>query len=639
MNRRRAIRNLLAPVPIAWTCATAAAAATTSSDLRVDTSAGPINSVTFGDIAVYSAPPKHKIKTLLLTTGKRDVLGNLNTDAELVVPKSEAHYFTKPEAFWELFQETRFHDYDARQSRWLGSAIQGLKITPVAEGDYAGNNTFTVVDTPGFTRGSISYLTVSNGRKYAFTGDLIMGDGQIADLYSLQDGITDVPTSTRVAGRNTVRGYHGFAARASDLMMSLRRIREAKPDVIVPARGAVINDPQQAIDRLLGRLQAFLREHFSTDALRWYWGDDNLKRRAAKMSINDLAWMEMAEIRKLPDWMIPIQNSKLILSKSGGAYLVDCGYERVFDEVEKLRQQGRFSKLEGIYVTHYHDDHTDFVAEAARRAKVPVCFVSQIRDVLEKPNAYRLPAMTRNPILNGEAMSEGSKKRWHEYEMEFGYFPGQTLYHGVMVLTHTDSGTRIVLGGDSFTPSGIDDYCLLNRNFTGETEGYLYCLRYLKKLGERAFLTNQHVDPMWTYTSAQIARMEESLRKRTSMLKELFPWDSPNYGIDEQWARFYPYGVDAKPGSTVDLEVRITNHSPGAREFTVRPKLPAGWKLVGSKPTAVRLEPRSDGAARFSVQVPAGASQGLTIITADVESGHSMRFPDFVEAMVKVSSA
>jgi glyoxylase-like metal-dependent hydrolase (beta-lactamase superfamily II) len=636
INRRRAIHRLLAATPIAWSLP-GAAASESGLELRVDTSVAPINSATFGDFAIYSVPPKRKIKTLLLTTAKRDVLGDLTPGLDIVVPKSEAHYFSKPEAFWDLFQETRFHDYDARQSKWPSYAFQGAKITPVAEGDHVGTNLFTVVDTPGFTRGSISYLTIINGRKYAFTGDLIMGDGQVADLYSLQDGITDVSTSTRVAGRNTVRGYHGFAARASDLMASLIRIRDAKPDVIVPARGAVINNPQHAIDRLLGRLQAYLREHFSTDALRWYWGDDNLKRRAAKMSINDLAWMDMAETRKLPDWMIPIQNSKLIISKTGGAYLVDCGYERVYDEVEKLRQQGRFRKLEGIYVTHYHDDHTDFVAEAARRANVPVSFVSQIRDVLEKPQAYRLPAMTRNAILKGEPMSEGSKKRWHEYEMEFGYFPGQTLYHGVMVLTHADSGTRIVLGGDSFTPSGIDDYCLLNRNFTGETEGYLYCLRYLRKLGEGAFLTNQHVDPMWTYTSAQFARIETSLRKRTAILKDLFPWDSPNYGIDEQWARFYPYGVEAKPGSTVDLEVRVTNHSPAARAFRVRPLLPVGWKLTGSKPD-VRIEPGADGSTHFSIQIPVGAKEGLSIITADVESGPLMKFPAFVESMVRIKA-
>lgn len=606
-------------------------------ELKIDT-AGPINSVRIGNsaAAVYrGAAPGGKV---LVTSARRDVFRSTGA-AELVVPKTEETYFTKPGAFWDLFREARFHDYDARQSRWPVAPWAG-KIAGVAGGDVvdAGGVKFEVMDTPGFTRGSISYLATIDGKKYAFTGDLIYDGGRIWDLYSLQDAIPDATTSTRVAGRNSVRGYHGYAARASDLMTSLKKIRDAKPDVIVPARGPVIRNPEVQIGQLLDRLQMLMKEHFSTDALRWYWGDDNLRTRAKKMSIEQLNWMEMAETRKLPEWVIPIQNSKLIISRSGGAFLVDCGYEKVYQEVEKLRAAGRFQKLEGIYVTHYHDDHTDFVAEASKLSGAPVIYVDKLADVLQKPEAYRLPAMTRNPI-QGEAIAEGGKRKWHEFDMEFAFFPGQTLYHGVMVLTHQDTGTRIVFGGDSFTPSGIDDYCLLNRNLIGENEGYLYCLRYLRRLGPGVFLTNQHVEPMWTYTSSQIDRMEESLRKRAVILREMFPWDSANYGVDEQWARFYPYGVEADAGTKADLQVRITNHSKVRREFTVTPRVPAGWKAAS--PTKVVIDPGQDGSATFQVVIPATAAKdSLAIVTADVVSEAkgiaAMRLPDFVEAMIRV---
>ncbi|MBS1835318.1 MAG: MBL fold metallo-hydrolase [Acidobacteria bacterium] len=600
------------------------------------TNDGTINSVLIGpSTAIYSPPatsPAPFDGTLLVTSARRDLLPR-TAARELAVPKNEFQHFANPAAFWELFWETRFHDYDARQSRWPVSPPKASKLTPVAGGDTVAG--LEVMDTPGFTRGSVSYLGTFGGKKYAFTGDLIYDGGRIWDLYSLQDAIPDATTSTSVAGRNSVRGYHGFAARAADLMQSLRKIRDAKPDILIPARGPAIHDPAAAIDALLGRLTSLMREHFSTDALRWYWGDQNLRIRAAKMSISDPSWMEMAETTKLPDWVIPISNSKLIVSKSGGAYLIDCGYEKVYQEVEKLRQAGRFSKLEGIYVTHYHDDHTDFVAEASKRSGVPVRYVEEVGDVLQKPEAYRLPAMTRNPI-HGEAMSEGAKRPWHEFDMEFAFFPGQTLYHGVMVLTNRDNGTRIVFGGDSFTPSGIDDYCLLNRNLVGENQGYLYCLRYLRKLGPSVFLTNQHVEPMWKYTPAQYDRMEASLRKRAQILASLFPWDSPNYGVDEQWARFYPYGVEAKPGASIPMEVRLTNHSARTREFEVTPHVPEGWKVSPQPRMKVTISPGQDGAARFNVQAPAQqATDSLTIVTADVTS-NGMRLPDFVEAMVRV---
>lgn len=595
---------------------------------------GTINSVRIGrSTAIYSVPrPAGSFDGVLLVTSARRDLLPMTAARELAVPKNEFQYFANPGAFWDLFWEARFHDYDARQSRWPTAPAKASKLTPVAGGDSIAG--LEVMDTPGFTRGSVSYLGTFGGKKYAFTGDLIYDGGRIWDLYSLQDAIPDATTSTSVAGRNSVRGYHGFAARAADLMQSLRKIREARPDVIVPARGPVIQNPEAAIDALLGRLTALMREHFSTDALRWYWGDQNLRVRAAKMSIPDPSWMEMAETRKLPDWIIPIANSKLIVSKTGGAYLVDCGYEKVFQEVEKLRLAGRFSKLEGIYVTHYHDDHTDFVAEAARRSGVPVRYAEEVGDVLQRPEAYRLPAMTRNPI-RGEAMSQGAKRTWHEFDMEFAYFPGQTLYHGVMVLTNRDNGMRIVFGGDSFTPSGMDDYCLLNRNLVGENQGYLYCLRYLRKLGAGVFLTNQHVDPMWTYTDAQYEQMETSLRRREKILESLFPWDSPNYGIDEQWARFYPYGVEARAGAPVDLEVRITNHSPHPREFRVTPHAPEGWK-VSQGQTKVTIPAGKDGAVRFTVTSgPSQPTDALSIITSDIESD-GMKLPGFVEALVRL---
>lgn len=609
------------------------AAAALPPGLEVKSAGGmAVNSVTFANkVSVYrgSAP------VLLQTHARRDVVGAADSRV-LVVPAAEEKFFTNPGAWWDLYWETRFHDYDARHSKWPvapgAASVRGVKGgEAVAEGGLQ----FEVLDTPGYTAGSISYLATIGGKRVAFTGDLIYYGGRILDLYSLQDSVPDAVTSTRVAGRNTVRGYHGFAARAADLMDSLRKVRDVKPDLIVPARGPVIANPEQAITALLTKLQALMQEHFSTDALRWYWGDDNLRTRAKRMipNVSELQWMEMAESRKLPDWVIPIQNSKLIISRSGGAFLVDCGYEKVYDTVEKLRAEGRFRKLEGIYVTHYHDDHTDFVAEAAKRSGAPVYYSAALTDVLVNPGSYKLPAMTRNAILAGKAMAEGQKMKWHEFDMEFAFFPGQTLYHGAMLLSHSDNGTRIVFGGDSFTPSGMDDYCLLNRNLTGENEGYLYCLRYLRKLGDGVFLTNQHVDPMWTYSSAQLDRMEQSLRRRAKLLQDLFPYDSPNYGVDEQWFRFYPYGVEAKPGSTVELEVRISNHSPVRRQFTVTPQAPPTWTV--GKPTTVTVDAGKEGSARVQVKIPQGVD-GVKAVTAGVSSGNDLRLDSFAEAVVRV---
>jgi len=78
-------------------------------------------------------------------------------------------------------------------------------------------------------------------------------------------------------------------------------------------------------------------------------------------------------------------------------------------------------------------------------------------------------------------MPEAHKMRWKEFTFTFHYFPGQTIYHDAL-LVEKDNAEKIFFIGDSFTPSGIDDYCLLNRNFLHESMGYFYCLNLLRKI-------------------------------------------------------------------------------------------------------------------------------------------------------------
>ena len=109
---------------------------------------------------------------------------------------------------------------------------------------------FTVIDTPGYTRGAVSYLVNIDGRKIGFTGDLISGDGQLFDLYSLQDAIS----GTRI------RGYHGYAGRITALLESLRKVRDQQCDLLVPARGPVIKYPAESINRLISRAAEGVRQ-------------------------------------------------------------------------------------------------------------------------------------------------------------------------------------------------------------------------------------------------------------------------------------------------------------------------------------------------------------------------------------------
>jgi glyoxylase-like metal-dependent hydrolase (beta-lactamase superfamily II) len=231
---------------------------------------GSTNSVLVGaSTAVYGVPSDARsVSRVLLTHARRDLIASTKdtTSAKIsfVVPAAERELFENPVQFWTALETGRFHDY-AQQSTKV--PVQPLAITrAVSDGDSLdeGDLRIRVVGTPGYTRGAVSYLIEAGGKRIACTGDLIYGDGQIFDLYSLQDAV----------GEAKARGYHGYAARAVHLIGSLRKIAAAKPDIILPVRGSVITDPEASINRLIARLQTFLASHYETDALRWYWGDD-----------------------------------------------------------------------------------------------------------------------------------------------------------------------------------------------------------------------------------------------------------------------------------------------------------------------------------------------------------------------------
>ncbi len=579
-------------------------------------------------LAIYGDPrPKAPAAAMVLFTHhRRDVAwagrALVAQGAQAVGPAAEADYFSGVADFWQTFRTKRFHDYANQSSRILAEPI------PLARAVRGGDTVdfhglaIHVVDTPGYTRGAVSYLFDTGGERIACTGDLIYGDGKILDLFSFQDAIPAVKED----------GYHGWAARAGDLVTSLRKIADAKPDVLIPARGPVIRNPQQAIDTLISRLQAAFASHFAIDALRWYRGDEKIKAMAARvLGSTPITWMPTAEKveDKLPDWIIAITNSRLIVSRTGAAFLVDCGNRRVTAEVKRLLQEGKIKHLDGIYITHYHDDHTNEAQALATDLHCPVYFCREMRDILEHPEAYRMPCLTPNPIHDVHPMEEGAKQRWNEFEFTYSYFPGQTIYHGGL-LARRDDGSTILFVGDSFTPSGIDDYSLLNRNFFPPEKGFLDCLRAIRNLTGDYLLINEHVAPAFRFSRAQLDFMIDTFEKRRPVIADLIPWDDANYAVDENWARFYPYTAEVAAGGHVSLQVILRNHSPQPREFRVTPHAPAGWTVPA--PLRVTIPARQE--RQVSIPVTA-ASSGLHLVTADISSTN-MDLREWTEALITV---
>jgi glyoxylase-like metal-dependent hydrolase (beta-lactamase superfamily II) len=581
-------------------------------------------------LAVYGDPAGHStnLDWVLLTHARRDVTwaaeGPARAGALIAAPAREIDALAQPDAFWRAWTGKRFHDYAQASSRL---PVRALPVTRQLKGGDRfewEDLTFRVLDTPGYTRGAVSYLVETGGRKVAFTGDVIRDDGKLQDLFSLQDAIPDAK----------IGGYHGWAGRLGDLVASLHRLADENPDLIVPVRGRPIASPQAALGLLEARIRRVYTNYLAIDALRWYFKDQHILAKARRVLGPEATvdWMPMAETRPLPDWIRTFSNSRLILATDGAGFLVDCGSPGIIDELRKLRAAGTLKSLEHVFVTHYHDDHTDALPALVHEFGARVHACGSLVDVLEHPSDYRLPCLTKNPVPVTARHADRDAWRWREFALTVFDFPGQTLHHNAL-LVQRNGGGAYLFAGDSFTPSGIDDYCLQNRNFLAPGHGYFKCLDILDSLSDALWLINQHVEPAFRFTASQRAAMRTTLERRIPLLADLLPFDAPDFGLDEGWATLHPYAVTLRPGEETRLALRLTNHAPGERRFRTVVHAPKGWDVRAAD--SVRLAPMGVGEIEVRLRAVPGASAGLHIITADaIWDDGNLR--EWCEAMIEI---
>jgi glyoxylase-like metal-dependent hydrolase (beta-lactamase superfamily II) len=587
-------------------------------------------------LAFYGDPRAHPdaADMVLFTHHRRDVVwagrALVEQGAKAVVPAQESNLFDQVESYWSKFQQARIHDYAQQTTKILRESLPVTKTVRGGETILWEGVSIRVLDTPGYTRGAITYLLPQDGKTIAFTGDLIYGDGRLLDLYSMQDAIPEAK----------IGGYHGYAARLGDLVASLRKVAAEKPDLLIPVRGPLITDPQFAIDRMIKRIEALYANYLSIDALRWYFKEAHIQAKARRVlgtaQVNGIPQAETFP-GGLPPWVVAMDNSRLILSADGSGFLIDCGSARVMEELKQRHSIGKLRGIEGIFITHYHDDHTDQVPALVKAFGSTVYAFRDLSDLLAQPSAYRLPCLTTASIHLSGPLSDGATWRWKEFQFTAYDFPGQTFYHDAL-LVEKDQGEKILFAGDSFTPTGIDDYCLQNRNFLHAGTGFFKCLELVEKLPPETWLINQHVEPAFRFSAEQLRSLREKLTQRLSLLRDLSPWDDPNYLLDEGWARFYPYATTTQASKTARCILKIMNHSPQVQTYSLTANLPRGWTIEAITPPSVCVPPRQEGTVEIKFTVSPNCRPGSFVVSADIQwPGGDLR--EWTEALIQVEPA
>ncbi len=599
----------------------------------------PVNGVTVEvgerSFAFYRPPSggerDRNPEALFLTHARRDLTVSarpLVEDTRIFVPESVRDLVMQPAVHWNAWWEKRFDYYDQQVTRIPARrlAVSGF----VKDGDRLelSGETITVLATPGVTREGVTYLWERDGQRLAFPGNLILAGGKVPDLYSFQDAIRDAK----------VGAYHGYGGRFGVWIASLEKLLAAEPDMILPSHGPAITDPAASIAKAIGRARAIYANYLSTNALHWYFGEERMRICADQILGPDapMESMPLAEHVDLPDWVRHIGTTKLLVSKDKTGFALDVGSPRSLQTLREAVASGLVTKIEGIWVTHRHNDHTQAVAEAQEAFQCPVYAVASVGEALTEPGAHFSPGISANAVKEVRTVKDGESMAWREYGFTFRDFPGQMLDHGGLLVTPPDGQTPVFFIGDSFSPSGIDDYCLMNRNLVREDSGYLRCFRILRdEVPPGTWLVNQHIPHLFRFSEKELDHLEGKYRERIAMIAEFTPWDDPNYAVDEQWAWLFPYGQEVVIGEAFSLTLRVMNHSTRDREITATAQFPRQFAPESKEPVEMSIAARGEGKVTFKGTVPPTARRGVQVVTVSLKSD-DYDLPAWCEALVKV---
>jgi glyoxylase-like metal-dependent hydrolase (beta-lactamase superfamily II) len=499
------------------------------------------------------------------------------------------------------------NDYDLRQDRF--SLLDSVPVAgTVAEYRWRelGGYELYALPTPGHTAGSVTYLAEVEGRRLAFTGDLVYGDGKLWSLAATQWSYS---------------GVEGLTA----THVSCAVLADRAPDLLLPAHGPIVEDSQQALAAVRTRVQELV--------------DLRLEHPWDLADMHARPWVPITP--HLLRNRASFANSYALVSETGAALLIDFGYDVTTGLVPRTEREARRALLwpldalrrdhgvtavEAVVVTHYHDDHVaglDLVRDVEGTA---VWAPENVAPILAEPLRHDLPCLWFEPIAVDRVLPFGETVRWHEYELRLHPLPGHTLFAAALELEV--DGKRVVATGDQQTGGErpVLNYQYRNRfridDFVASAELY----RSLRP----DVIVSGHWPPQEVDDALLDALLEDGHRL-AELHRELLPLEDVDFGAAGFGARIEPYRSSVRAGGRLDLDVIVRN--PFGREAVARVTLevPEGWAEPDAQETT--LAAHGEGVLRFGLE--AGAAARRARVGADLTVDGS-RFGQQAEALVDV---
>lgn len=547
-----------------------------------------------------------QVSAIYATSAQRSLATSLAVfNAPLYAPESAVDAFCCPENY-ALNAALAFHQYTNYHfsEKPLFDYKNVYKAIPSQD--------IQMVKTPCFDKDDITYVVQDGNKKIGFCGNLIRGDGKLDNLYMLQHG------------QHENNAYHCLLGLAPQVIGGLVRLMQENIDALIPAVGNPIKNPKPVLDNLCKLLSRAYMQTGAMTSLNYYFPYMYASNYAQKPYMS-------VQTKEKPDWLVSFNDPQnLIISKSKKAFALDMtATSDTLERLSNMQSQGIFNTISGMYITHYHDDHVLFLHNALEIYPCPVYADAIFADVLINPSAWLLPCLNDTAVPNVVPMQQGDVITFEEFTLEHYYFPGQTLYHGGLLVTNNDTNERIFIGGDSLGSTGIDFYCMHNRMFCSdedEQRGFIRCLNIIHDLAPIDVVC-QHVSQMAVYTKEFCDYLISEYTQWIDVAKQLSPNENADMAMDAYALRTYPYQQTATHLQNVSLQVRFTNHDYTDTEFQAAVKTPWHPTSEYKKVTAKRRSSgtildgygNADVKLQFEISIPANIEPGVYPISFDVK--------------------
>jgi glyoxylase-like metal-dependent hydrolase (beta-lactamase superfamily II) len=456
-----------------------------------------------------------------------------------------------------------------------------------------------IYPTPGHSLGSVSFLGAVDGKKVAFTGDLIHSPGKVVNLYELQYN-------------------YGSADGVDFAIFSLTRVREQGPELICPSHGEPFAQPDTGIGELIDKMKGWCAAYAPGSSL-------TVENKPYAVTPHLIASDQTTS------------STYAIISDSGKALFVDYGsasgnffssymtttpvHDRmgfVEHTLAELRARYGLKSVDVAMPSHMHDDHLNGFPHLARHHGTRIWCYENMVDVLEHPRGYNLGCILGEPMKIDRTFRHGETFKWEEFEFQVFHSPGHTEYQ--MVLFSTIDGARVAFTGDAFFPTGggssLLRHNLIYRNWV-ENDSHVKSIRTILE-HEPNIVAPGHGKPFIS-NRADLENLKGRLEDQQKYFFNVIADPDCNFGLNPSWARLYPYQLQLKAGSTAALELRVRNYRSAPMHLQAALVLPAGWKAAPPI-LALTIPAQGNASGGFSVTVPESwdRAQPRVALAADV---------------------